>query len=417
MNRRIVVWVIGAIFLPMLGGCAKKEVSGPEFPQVPQVITEEERMEEVKIKETRVQEFLSKENLGAMLISQVKNFAWLAGGEDNHVVWINDDAIGAVRILITNKGEKFLLAKNDEVDRYQEESLKELGYVEKIYKWYEDKSEPNEELITIKSLAPGMRIGSDVAYPGTILVADKFAGLRFQLTPQEIKKYRWLGKKCGEIVGEVCRQISPGMTENQIAALTSDKLMRWQITPTVLLIGVDERIYKYRHALPTDRKLKDYAMVNICAARWGLEIAMTRLVHFGPLPEDLQKKILDMAKIEVVFLAFTRPGAVAEEILEKAAESYAALGYPDEWENHHQGGAIGYATRDWVAFPGCKEVVQENQAFAWNPTCPGAKVEDTFIVTKDGYEIVTPTSDWPMIVVVVKGERYEIPIILVREKP
>ena len=78
-----------------------------------------------------------------------------------------------------------------------------------------------------------------------------------------------------------------------------------------------------------------------------------------------------------------------------------------------QGGAAGYRTRDWVAHPACTERVQVNQAFAWNPSVTGTKVEETCIALADGVEVLTSTSDWPQIPVQVEGREYLSPDIFV----
>ncbi|MCP2521112.1 M24 family metallopeptidase, partial [SCandidatus Aminicenantes bacterium Aminicenantia_JdfR_composite] len=260
------------------------------------------------------------------------------------------------------------------------------------------------------------KIGSDIPFPGTVLVANEFSKIRYQLTDCEIKKYRWLGFQCAQAVKEVCYKIKPGMSEKQIEALTSDALMRRGIRPTVILIGTDERIYNYRHATPTEKKLKKYAMINICAEKWGLVIAMTRLVHFGPLPKDLKKKMQSVARVDSTYLSMTRPGMPAFKILEAGQKAYEAEGYKDEWKAHHQGGAIGYLEREWIVYPGLKEKVRERQAFAWNPTIRGTKCEDTIICFKDRIEILTEIKDWPKIRVTIDGKTFYRPGILIRKK-
>ena len=59
-------------------------------------------------------------------------------------------------------------------------------------------------------------------------------------------------------------------------------------------------------------------------------------------------------------------------------------------------------------------VVKENQAFAWNPTITGVKVEDTIISYKDKIEVITISDDWPMIEVSLNGKVYSQPDILIR---
>ena len=66
---------------------------------------------------------------------------------------------------------------------------------------------------------------------------------------------------------------------------------------------------------------------------------------------------------------------------------------------HHQGGPTGYTTRDYLADPATDHVAVERQAFAWNPSGGGFKVEDTVVTTAGGVEVLSPDPDWPAIAV------------------
>lgn len=89
-----------------------------------------------------------------------------------------------------------------------------------------------------------------------------------------------------------------------------------------------------------------------------------------------------------------------------ASDAYEKTGFGDEINNHHQGGAAGYRTREWVAHPQSTEEVQLHQAFAWNPSITGTKIEDTCIVTTNGLEILTPTPEFPQIISTIEGRDY-----------
>ena len=54
---------------------------------------------------------------------------------------------------------------------------------------------------------------------------------------------------------------------------------------------------------------------------------------------------------------------------------------PDGWRHHHQGGLTGYRSREAIATPGAALEIADGQAFAWNPSLPGAKAEETFVLT------------------------------------
>jgi antitoxin VapB len=91
---------------------------------------------------------------------------------------------------------------------------------------------------------------------------------------------------------------------------------------------------------------------------------------------------------------------------------YAEAGYPGEERRHHQGGATGYRSREWLAHPECDEIVQVRQAFAWNPTITGTKIEETALVLGDRVEVITSSPKWPSIEIDVRGQTLLAPAVL-----
>lgn len=367
-------------------------------------------MREIDEKMARVERFLKDRNLAGVLITQVRNFSWVTAGiADNHILITSE--LGAASLLVMRGGKKYVLASNSEMARLTAEDLAGLGYEAKEFKWYDDRRGQ-----FIKDIARGGEVATDAPFADLGVVDGEIASLRYELTPPEIKKYRWLGRNTAEAAEAVCEKLRPGMREREIEAMTSNELMTRGIRPTVLLIGADDRIYNFRHAPPSNAKLKRYGMVNVCARKWGLVAAVTRFVHFGPLPRPLKQRLQAAARVNAEYQARSTPGAKSGEILERAMKAYADQGFEGEWENHHQGGAIGYAERDWIALPGSSDIVHERQGFAWNPTVQGAKVEDTIIAYRGGVENITRTPGWPAIDVEVEGTIYKSPDILIVNK-
>jgi antitoxin VapB len=99
--------------------------------------------------------------------------------------------------------------------------------------------------------------------------------------------------------------------------------------------------------------------------------------------------------VNAALLNATRVGETSAELFKLAQLAYAAQGSPGEERFHHQGGATGYGEREWVATPEGADVVVNNQAFAWNPSIHGAKVEDTVILRNGVIENLTATPDLP----------------------
>jgi hypothetical protein len=114
-------------------------------------------------------------------------------------------------------------------------------------------------------------------------------------------------------------------------------------------------------------------------------------------------------------MAHTRPGIPAREVLQKGIDAYQRMGYSEEWKLHHQGGSIGYTGRDYRVNLKTPDIVQENQAFTWNPSITGTKSEDTILSTLTGPEMITHPILYPILSMTVEGITFVRPAILEME--
>jgi antitoxin VapB len=342
--------------------------------------------EEFQIKLSCVHAMLDKHHAEGLLLRRISSFAWATCGAESYVNTAASE--GAASLFITRE-QHYLLTNSIEAPRMKQEfGLVDQGWEFLISPW----TEPLKEL---DKLVDGKNFAADGPFPGAVDVNGEVAGLRSALTGIEGERFRKLGILCAEAMVSALQAARPGMSEFQIAAALSKETLARGVLPIVNLVATDDRVYRYRHPLPTDKKLEKYAMLVLCGRKWGLVCSITRLIHFGPVPEDLQQRILATAQVNAAIIQATRPGQTLGELFTIKQQAYAGQGYPDEWQKHHQGGIAGYEPREFLAIPGSQEMVSEGQAFAWNPSITGAKLEDTILVGTEGNEIITSTPSLP----------------------
>jgi Xaa-Pro dipeptidase len=349
--------------------------------------------------------FLIEKDLDGVLLRSRRNFSWVTGGKVNHIV--NTTEIG-VADLILFRDKKLCIVTKMESARIHDEELKGLGYEFITPEWYEGSDS------AIMEICAGKRVGSDMPFEGLTDISRELATLRYSLNEEEIERYRWLSQKAAKAVEATCREIEPSWTEHEVAAHLAAKVMKDGINPHVILVSTDDRIYKYRHPIPTDKKLQSYAMVVICAEKWGLVSNVTRFVHFGPLPVEIHANRLKLVQIDIAMNSATRPGVQIRDVFQTGIDTYGKVGHAEDWRFLHQGGPTGYAPREFLAGPKVEGVVQVNQAFAWNPAIRGIKSEDTILVRETGNEFLTHTGEWVYIEIEQDGVSYLRPDILVR---
>ena len=364
---------------------------------------------ELEVKHDRISRFLTERNLDALVLGRLANFAWATAGRDGFIMIATEHAAGH---LIFTHDEKALVADRIEMPRLQdEEGLTPPEWTPIAPYWHADRA----QVVSWNTAARSRRTGADCDVPGAHKLTGDIARLRYQLLPEEMERYRALGRAAATALEEAAHEIAPGMTEHAIAGVIAGKAIPHGIQAALTLVATDARIFRYRHPIPTAKRLDNYAMLVLCARRHGLICSVTRFVHFGEIPAEIREKSAACARVDAAFILGSVPGRPARDVFSEAVAEYASAGYPDEWLFHHQGGACGYESRDYKASPVSQEVVQANQAFAWNPSIAGVKSEDTTLVTENGIEVLTAaSSDWPMHVVEWQGKTIERPAILQR---
>lgn len=335
----------------------------------------------------RLDDYLDDQGLEAVWFARPNSFAWLTGG-DNVV-----DASGDVGVAAAGyAGDGVtIVTDNIEAQRLRDEELPENVAVE-TFPWYAD-----DLSAAVESVSPAPA-AADFDVPGFDTV--NAGSLRYPLTPSDVDRYRELGQDVARAVESACESARPDVSERAVAAEVRAQLEAADVRAPVVLVGSAERAQEYRHYTVSGARLGEYAHISVTAERAGLHASTTRTVAFDP-PQWLTQRHEAAARVQTAALAATqeRAGETVEtaggagDVFEAIQDAYAAVGWENEWKHHHQGGAAGYAGREWIATPESDAPVTAPMAYAWNPTVQGAKSEDTWLVTDDGFECLT-MGDW-----------------------
>lgn len=320
----------------------------------------------------RLIRLLERRDASELLLTAPENLAWFLDGARVQVPY---GGAPVLNVAVQRDGGIRVAVLANEIDRLAVEELDGLEL------------RPVPWSASLPDLAPGGLHDTDAA--------GELRALRAPLLPAERARYSALGHETAAAVTAVLRGARPEQSERSLAAELAGAVVALGAEPVVLLVGGQSR-RAWRHPLPTEAPLGRRALAVVGARRHGLVVNLSRWVRFGPA--DAAEAATDAALLEVEADAFaaTRPGRTLGEALDDIRAAYVRHGFgADEWLRHHQGGPTGYLGRDPKATPGATDTIVAGQAFAWNPTAPGAKVEDTVVIDADGIHVLTHDPAWP----------------------
>jgi Xaa-Pro dipeptidase len=362
---------------------------------------------EVKEKERRIRGFFNESGYEALIIGRQDNFAWFTCGGNNRVVTTSENGF---TILVITKDTTYAVSQVMDGPRIFDDELQGLDIEPVFLKWYEESREDKAA-----QLVKGLKAISDIPVAGAVLSPGEIAKLHYPLTEKEIEKCRWIGHKTEEIIRRVADEIKPGMSEHEIEAMFLYEYGKINATPEVLLVGSDERIQKYRHPNPSDKKVEKLVLLHPALRKWGLHANVTRMMYFGDrLPDEIQRKyeILNFLQAQTILMCI--PGEKFSNILETRKKLLKENGYEDEWKYHYPGGITGYLLCDPTVCNNPKAEVVINQTYDWFITITGVKTEELSMNTINGLEIPSVTGKWPTKTYLFNGQTFNLPEILIK---
>ena len=349
--------------------------------------------EDLDHRRARLSAFLDREGLDAVWFGRPNSFAWLTGGSN---VVDRDADVGVAAAGFTRSDGFVAVTDNIEAERLADEELPDAFGVQSV-PWYESSLSS-----AVAEATPGAG-AADFDVPG--LDTLDASRLRRPLSPGDVERYRELGRDVAAAVERVAAELHPDDTEREVAAGLRVELATREVESPVVLVGGRARAQSYRHYTPSQAELGSYALLSVTAERGGLYASTTRTVAFDDAPAWLTDRHHAAMRVEATALGATYGASsdgsetesadTAGDVFDAIADAYDDVGESGEWRKHHQGGAAGFAGREWFVTPGSDEPIEVPMAYAYNPTVRGAKSEDTVLVTDDGVEVLTRTGEWP----------------------
>lgn len=329
----------------------------------------------------RLDAYLSRTDCESIWLATPPLFAWLTGG-DNLVAREGTAGCAAVGY---DGSDLTVLTADIEASRLADEELDETVAVDS-FPWHE---RGLVEALQDRVEGPA---AADIDIPGfdTIHTPE----LTQPLTSADVRRYRRVATDTAAAVEAVAEGVTPTDTERGIAAELHRELAARDIGAPVVLVGGEDRVQRYRHFTPKDVPVEGYAILTVVGVREGQHVAVTRTVAFDDAPDWLYDRYADTCRVSATAVAATRDagrgGGTAADVLDAIQQAYTRLGYDGEWNTHHQGGAVGYASREWIVTPDNDRPIDLPLAVGYNPTVVGAKSEETILVD-DGVEVLTDT--------------------------
>lgn len=354
-------------------------------------------------KKQKLREYMTANGYDAVILARRDNFAWFTFGGDNKIFYSMDTGYG---VLLITRQSVSLIAQTMDVDRIYDDEMYGLDVEKVALKWNEDSRE--EKAI---SMVWGQRIAADVEMEGADFKRDEIFALHLPYTAWEVERYEEVGKLTDEILKNVVDGIKQGQTEQQIAGAMLFEYAKHYSVPKVLLVGSDERIVKYRHPVPSDKKVEKTVLIHAATDIYGMHTNVTRMLCFGEPPKKLKKDYDLLNTLLASACSLLKPGENLATIIEERQNILEEAGCGHEFFNHYPGAQTGYWFGSADAIVN-NEIIKETQCFDWFITVTGAKVEELVMAAPQGGTVLSATGIWPVKEYIQNKYSVKLPVIL-----
>lgn len=340
----------------------------------------------------RLRERMAEERLSAYLITSYENYRYFSGfsGSSCALIITRDECFaltdGRYDIQIREQAPGF---SHVIISRPMHEHIAELlAPFPRV--GYETRKMTDFEVRGLKSATEGIEL---------VPCADFGEEIRSVKDKSEILAIRRAVKCSDDAFAALLGKLSRGMTEREAAALLEYEMARrGSRVPAFETIAASGLRTAMPHAEPTDSEIGGSCLMtfDFGATVDGYMSDITRTVHIGSPPRELQELWELVFEVQQKCIARIQPGMRARELDEYQRSLFAERGM-EKYVMHSLGHGVGLAIHEAPTVSKRSDsLLRENMVITIEPglyikDLGGVRIEDTVLIAKDGAEALTAT--------------------------
>ncbi|MET1101486.1 MAG: Xaa-Pro peptidase family protein [Pyrodictiaceae archaeon] len=308
-----------------------------------------------------------------------------------------------VALVATSTGSLFLLVPLLEYERAV--SLEELGIE---VRGYRDDEDPYKVLGSWLSGNSVRRLGLEGSTPyrvasrlldmglDLVVADDLFSELRIRKDEWELKLVREASRIAEEALREAYRNLSPGVSERELARIIRDRAEELGAESAPFIIVQSGPNTALPHAQASNRRVEagDVILFDIVVSYQGYYADITRTIVLGEPREEHRRIYEAVLEAQEKAIEAVAPGARASDVDKAARSLLEEKGYA-EYFIHRTGHGLGLEVHEepYIA-PGNNRVLEPGMLFTIEPGVYlpgrfGVRLEDDIVVTSSGREDLT----------------------------
>jgi Xaa-Pro aminopeptidase len=123
----------------------------------------------------------------------------------------------------------------------------------------------------VNELAEG-KLVADIEIGEIPSINNEIASIQLPYTSQEIERYKKIFNEATTILHNLAYEIEPGKTERDVVARMWEAYVRNGFDCSCMFATNDERINKFRHGVPSDKKIEKTILISSAIEKYGLNL-------------------------------------------------------------------------------------------------------------------------------------------------
>lgn len=342
----------------------------------------------------KIREIIEEKKVDAILIYKNKDVLYTTGfydKENNSVAIISKD-----KLLFLTDG-RFINQFHEQVEGFDlilfENIFSKFEKVNKVLK----ENNIHKYLINFEAISYSDALYLNVNLDNIIDSKELILNFRRNKTEDELKITRKACEIAEQSLLYTLDQIKEGMTELEIQNILNSEMSRRGSSrvafPTIVVSGPENGASP--HGVPTERKIQqgDFITIDFGATYQNYTSDITRTIAVGKVSDEMMKIYNTTLKAKRECVEMLKPGESTNKIHKHAESVIKEIGYELV---HGLGHGIGLENHELPKLTSSTDyLLQENDIHTiepgiYVPGICGVRIEDDYLITKDGYECLTP---------------------------